>query len=96
MQVPTESGILTRLPSTTREDGVGTGVTEVLEAVLVRHGQLERIHVVLEADDFHITHGALGGFGLVAKDRRHGVGGGAQAQIPDDDGGGGLGGLACR
>ena len=71
-------------------------MTQVLEPVLVRHGQLERIHVVLEADDFHITHGALGGLGFVAENRRHGVGGSTKSEIPDDNRRGGLGRLACR
>ena len=51
----------------------------------MREGEAQRVEIVFEADDVQRAHRARVGLFLVAEDRGHGVGGGAEADIPDDE-----------
>ena len=80
---PRKTRVFLGLPAAVFKNCGGAAVAQVGKAVVVFESESERVEVVLETNEVHRTHG--GGFRerLETLDRRHGVGGGTEADIPD-------------
>ena len=87
---PAQVSVFRRLPAARTEDAADGAVAEVGEFAIVHECELQRIEVVFKTDDVHRSHRARCGLRLVAKDRGHGIGGSAEAHIPDHQRRGGL------
>ena len=80
---PAEIGIGAGGPVAVVQDAVGGAVTKVGEAFVVGEGEAKGVEVVLETDD---VERAGVGDGFVAANGGHGVGGGAESDVPEDEG----------